>query len=112
MEGSALDLLLGEEVVHVDDNRTGHLECESYWLDKGQPRDGDPLHWWSVKQSAFPTIATLAKKYLCIPATSAASERIFSRAADIQTDARNRLSGKTVDSLIFLSVNEWLLHDL
>jgi hypothetical protein len=43
--------------------------------------------------------------YLCIPATSVASERIFSTAGDLVTAQRSCLSGDQVDRLIFLKKN-------
>jgi hAT family C-terminal dimerisation region len=35
------------------------------------------IDWWSANQSRFPNIARLAKAYLVIPATSSASEVVF-----------------------------------
>ena len=42
-----------------------------------------PLSWWKSQGALlFPILAKLAKtKYLCIPATSAPSERVWSRAS-------------------------------
>ena len=37
-----------------------------------------PLNWWCVHASIYPVLAVLAKKYLCIPASSCASEWVFS----------------------------------
>ena len=44
----------------------------------------DPLEWWKMHNTQLPTIAKLARKYLAIPASSAPSERVFSRAKLIQ----------------------------
>jgi hypothetical protein len=35
------------------------------------------LEWWNVNQAKIPLVANLARRYLCIPATSAPSERVF-----------------------------------
>ncbi|CAN0125823.1 unnamed protein product, partial [Laminaria digitata] len=35
------------------------------------------LKWWAGKQSTFPTVAKLAREYLAVQASSAASERLF-----------------------------------
>lgn len=43
----------------------------------------DPLNWWSVHASNYPVLAMLAKKYLCIPASSSSSERVFSTSGHI-----------------------------
>ena len=37
------------------------------------------LAWWKRNATKFPLLATLAHEYLAIPATSAPSERIWSR---------------------------------
>ena len=53
-------------------------------------------------QFAYPTLARLARKYLAIPASSAASERVFLAAANVVTKKRNKLGDETVDALVFL----------
>ena len=111
-EMNAWDILLGDEEQPIDSNNSRQQECDSYWAEKTRARDGDPLKWWSVKQEAYPSIARLAKRLLCIPATSAASERVFSTTGNTITQLRNSLSGNTVESLIFLSMNAGLLSSI
>lgn len=67
--------------------------------------DGDPFDWWKVNESKFPSVAKLAQRYLCVPGTSVASERIFSTAGDIVNANRSRLAPENVDKLIFLQKN-------
>ena len=68
----------------------------------------NPLEWWKNNQMKFPTVAAIAKKFLVVQATSATSERIFSRARRIVTTDRNRLDPLTVGSLLYVSENlEW-----
>ncbi|XP_039625496.1 E3 SUMO-protein ligase ZBED1-like [Polypterus senegalus] len=67
--------------------------------------EADPLLWWNGNEATYPHIAKLAKRYLCIPATSVASERVFSTAGDIVTATRSVLSAENVDKLIFLAKN-------
>ena len=64
--------------------------------------------FWELKKDLYPTLFELAKKYLCIPATSAPSERVFSVASKIISKFRNRLHHDTVGSILFVHGNlEW-----
>lgn len=65
----------------------------------------NPLTWWRQNNERYPSLAILAKKYLCIPATSVPSERVFSTAGDIVTAQRSQLKSEHVDRLIFLKKN-------
>ena len=53
----------------------------------------------------FPALAALANTYLSVQATSASSERIFSRARRIVTTDRNRLDPQIVGCLLYISEN-------
>jgi len=44
------------------------------------PFEGDILDWWNIKKTNYPLISTLAKDILACQATSAPSERLFSKA--------------------------------
>ena len=63
---------------------------------------GGPLKWWAGKQSRFLNVAKLARKYLAVQASSAASERLFSVGGNTITKKRNRLSGEMAADIIFL----------
>ena len=88
-------------------------ELQRFTLEKGFDDDNDndnddestgedDLSWWCRHQFAYPTLARLAKKYLAIPASSAASERVFLAAGNVVTKKRNKLGDDTVDALVFL----------
>jgi hypothetical protein len=70
----------------------------------------DPLLWWKEHSSHFPILEVLALKYLCIPATSASSERLWSLAALIITKTRTQLDGHLVADMIFLKENGHILE--
>lgn len=53
-------------------------EIERYKRMKSDPFKTDPIEFWKKQQYAFPALSRVARKYLCIPATSASSERTFS----------------------------------
>ncbi|CAN0493112.1 unnamed protein product [Scytosiphon promiscuus] len=57
-----------------------------------------------------PHLAKLARKYLAVQASSAASERLFSQAGLVLTDKRNRMSGETAANVVFL--HESIKHEL
>ncbi|CAB4401701.1 unnamed protein product [Rhizophagus irregularis] len=68
-----------------------------------------PFKWWASQESRFPILSQLAKKYLAIPATSAASERLFSDAGNVMTVKRTNLSPTTFEHLIFCKRNWHLI---
>lgn len=82
-------------------------EMEVSMYKKEQPLSAvsNPLTWWRNNCEKYPNLALLAKKYLCIPATSVPSERVFSTAGDIVTAQRSALKSEHVDMLIFLKKN-------
>ena len=53
-------------------------ELDSYLSVAVLDSESNPLDWWAVEHCSYPLLAQLAKKYLCICASSAASERLFS----------------------------------
>nr|XP_061801662.1 E3 SUMO-protein ligase ZBED1-like [Nerophis lumbriciformis] len=67
--------------------------------------DADPLDWWRCHQTNFPRVAKLARQYLCIPATSAPSERVFSTDGNVVPCQRAALKPDAVDRLVFLAQN-------
>ena len=69
-----------------------------------------PLDWWKTSAHRFKNLERLAVKYLAIPATSAPSERIWSRAARVLTAKRNRLSEEVSSAMMYCKENRELLH--
>lgn len=85
----------------------------------------DPLHYWQVRyvydsfstvifkffiqhnSNSMPVMKSCALRYLCIPATSTESERMFSKAGSIVSERRACLKPKNVDMLLFINKNYW-----
>lgn len=75
-------------------------------------RNQNPFEHWQKLKSTYSTLFTIAMQYLSVIATSVPSERIFSKAGIIKSDLRSRLSGKRLNSLLFLgslSEENWIL---
>ncbi|XP_056092489.1 E3 SUMO-protein ligase ZBED1-like [Rhinichthys klamathensis goyatoka] len=69
------------------------------------PAEEDPLVWWKGHASELPHLARVARKLLCIPATSVPSERVFSASGHIVSPQRALLKPDKVNMLTFLHFN-------
>lgn len=87
-------------------SRSSLNEFETYSRIPEIDKNEDVLLWWRNNCSQYPTLAKLAKLYLCIPGTSVPSERVFSSGGNIVNCKRNCLSSENVDKLIFLHQNK------
>ena len=70
----------------------------------------DPLKWWKTHALTFPTLSVIARNYLCIPATAALSERVFSVAGLTISKQRSKLNSENASCLIFLRDN-WDVYE-
>ena len=59
------------------------MELAAYLRHIPLDKEADPLVWWKENQGHYPRLSMLARKYLCITATSSPSERVFSTGGDI-----------------------------
>ena len=80
-------------------------ELNSYMTTPKLDEEEDPLSWWKERKVYYPMLSELARKYLCIPATSSPSERVFSTAGNVVTCDRSCLKPAKVDMLVFLAKN-------
>ena len=69
------------------------------------PEKFDSLDWWKQRLSTYPRLSSLARKYLCCPATSVPSERLFSSVGNLINKKRCCLKPENVDRLLFLHKN-------
>lgn len=89
----------------LNDRERVERELENYLMAADADSEMDPLQWWKINETNFPRLGGLAKRYLCIPATSTPSERVFSTGGNIVTCHRAALKPETVDRLVFLARN-------
>jgi hypothetical protein len=113
---SLLDTLLGSDSEETSSQNDSGDEADvishsvreeilKYFGEQPLPKSSDPLQWWKTNEARFPSLAVLAKSYLCVPATSTPSERLFSIAGNIASKKRASLSPEHVDMLTFLHYN-------
>ncbi|GFN98185.1 Zinc finger bed domaincontaining protein 1like [haplochromis burtoni] [Plakobranchus ocellatus] len=82
-----------------------YLEMRRYNEESPLKRDADPLAWWREIEALLPKLQVLAKNYLCIPATSVPSERLFSKAGELICDRRSCIKPDNVNMILFLNKN-------
>ncbi|XP_011859300.1 PREDICTED: zinc finger BED domain-containing protein 1-like [Vollenhovia emeryi] len=104
---SALDFLFKKPETHVS---SAAQQIQLYLCEPQIDINIDPFQWWKSREKKFPQLAQLAKKYLCIPATSVASERIFSTAGNIVSPRRSCLASENVSTNVFIFQNKFLLE--
>lgn len=80
-------------------------ELQSYLQATILDSEEEPLDWWREHRKLFPRLSHLARKYLCIPATSAPSERVFSTGGNVVTCHSASLKPDHVNRLKFLPKN-------
>ena len=69
------------------------------------PEAEEPLTWWKLNASRFPSVAFLARQILAIPGSQIETERIFSIAGVLTSLRRCRLGLNNLDSLIMINKN-------
>lgn len=87
----------------LDNQNLVDIEFQNYFNEPLQPQNMCIFKYW--KSSNRQILKLLAKKYLCIPAASVASERLFSTAGLICDRKRNRLDPRMARMLVFLNKN-------
>ena len=80
-------------------------ELDEYIDSPCEPEDTNPFQWWATYQKKFPHVADVARAHLGIPATSVASERVFSKCGLICSDRRASLKSHHVEHLVLLCHN-------
>jgi hypothetical protein len=104
----------GEAVVDdfnfdIDQDSPGKMvitnELQRYLALPNEDKDVPALQWWKAHARSYPLLARLARRYLAIPASSAPSERLFSRLKLTATAARQNLKSDTLCMLLFVGAH-------
>lgn len=111
-EMTSIDLFsqefFGEEESTTVETNALKLEIEDY-LSPAVKRPSDYFHdvlaWWKGMQTRLPLLSQLARKYLCLPATSTSSERLFSSSGQVQSDLRYNLAANQLERFVFCKLN-------
>lgn len=85
-------------------------EIDQYLNAECEEEAHQPLAFWKANSERFPSLSNMARTYLAVPASSAPCKRAFSVGRHIQTSTRNRMSIKTLESLICLK--DWVNHNI
>jgi hypothetical protein len=86
----------------VDIVITAYRDSEALPMHAVDGSHANPLEGWKINERIFPCLAKRAKCILCVPATSAASERVFSSAGLTIANARARLLPNHATDLVML----------
>jgi len=80
-------------------------EIDLYLNEMNSEFDDNPLEFWLSNRHRFPVLYKLSLRYLCIPASSAPVERLFSTAGKIFRAERANLSDNMFEMLTFIKLN-------
>ena len=83
---------------------SGGDELQEYLQTEKVSRKDSATAWWGKNKDKYPKLASLARKFLCPPMGSIASEREFKLAKRIVED-RWRVKPETVEKLLFIKYN-------
>lgn len=89
----------------LDPKAAGIVELDKFLAEPYLNRTSDPLMWSESRKSVYPQLYQIMVKRLCVTATSVPCERIFSKAGQICSEKRSRLTSKHVAEIIFLYYN-------
>ena len=108
------DNVLAEMMKHVtpdpeqEEDTVSDSECvaEKRYIEEPSPYiDENALGWWKRNHNRFPANAAIARRVLCISATSTPSERLFSKAGHIINSKHASLEPENASMLCFLAEN-------
>ena len=103
MKSEGLMKLLSHMKASNENKQATIDEVGLYEADTSRNGEINPLEFWRENERRYPKLSKMARKYLAVPATSAPSERLFSRTGNIDNKLRCSLLPENVNKLSFLS---------
>lgn len=98
-----LDSKVQQQVSMATPNSSAIVKVNQYVQLPYLERNMDPCKFWEARKIIYKGLHKMSQKYLCIPATSVPSERVFSTAGLLCNQRRNRLEAEKVDQILFLN---------
>lgn len=92
-----------DKIMAASSSKNENTELDLYIAAPLSSLKADSLAIWKSHEGAFPKLFELALKHLLVMASSAPAERLFSKAGNIFRKSRNRILGKRLGKLLFLS---------
>lgn len=89
-----------------------HVSSEFSHYQSLKSIDVDPLKWWAAHENEYPILSQIAKQVLCIPPSSASSERGFSALSNVNSAKRTRLDHDRLGKLAMCKHNITSLSDM
>jgi len=91
------------------ENDPVQAEIDRYSSMQSCPPTGSILRWWKEHEDQLPIMAVVAKRVLCVPASSVPCEQLFSKAGLLVAGRRNRMSSNQLRNALYLQSNHgWL----
>jgi len=81
------------------------LQVRQYVEEPFIGRRENTLAWWSARMKVYPHLSKWALRNFCMVTTSVPSERVFSKAGQLISERRARLSSKNVQAVMFTNAN-------
>ncbi|XP_036345539.1 uncharacterized protein LOC118754728 [Rhagoletis pomonella] len=81
------------------------ISLRRYFESPNSPQDVDPLLFWKINSTDSDALKVCARRYLCVPASSTESERMFSKAGYLISDRIANLKEVNVDKILFVNKN-------
>ena len=102
MWGAYIDPSTRGKPMHQEGTNRMEREVNDFHSERmNSPLQTSSLKYWDQASLRYPIVPQAARKYLCIPASNATSERCFSKAGHIVRVRRARLSDEHVKELSF-----------